>query len=254
VTVEEQNNLSGDITTSTTSTTTTTTTALNTLQTENLGQLARQESGRCFETTFAKFLPKIQKHIAAATSRGLWRVKVDLPLSPWTLDKENQRRLIQKLKENELSAHFKLQPNKLLLVIFWSEFDMNRTSLELVQAIEELEASPPPFKQKQFRKTQKKLDFEQHPSPNSVLSIEPPKEYQAEQIFTIVPLPTTEFVIQNDVESSSESEEGDRDRVVVTKETKNSQKAAQKEARLAEKEQRKAARQQQIQEMKKSKA
>jgi len=235
MTINEQDNLISVLSTSTSIT-------------ENLGKQARLESEKCFEATYAKILPKIRNHIAVASTKGLWRTRIELPLSPWTLDKENQRRLIQKLKENELSAHFKLQPNKLLLVIFWSEFDMNRTSLELVQAIEELEASPPPFKHKQFRKTQKKLGFEQHPSPNSVLSIEPPKEYQAEQNFAIVPLPTTEFVIQNDVESSSD--EGDR--LVVTKETKISQKAAQKEVRLAEKEQRKAARQQQIQEMKKA--
>lgn len=227
MTINEQDNLISVLSTSTSIT-------------ENLGKQARLESEKCFEATYAKILPKIRNHIAVASTKGLWRTRIELPLSPWTLDKENQRRLIEKLKDNELKTHIKIRPNKIFLILFWSEADMKRNSLELLEASEDLDSLP---------SHQKRLE-----QPNVLLIEQPTESTQREsqsKTLALVPYPASENIIENEADSSSNDEE-----VLVVQETRGSQKAAKREAALLaekEKEQKKLARQQQIQEMKRSK-
>jgi len=130
----------------TTQTTTTTTQTTEPQTNETIGSRARQLSEKHFETKSSKIVNSIIKRVLQASGKGLWRVQVKLPNNLWTSDKENQRRLLQRLKEVDLAAWIKSTPTSVLVSVSWSQYDLEHP----IQAQEDLEASENVENEKSF--------------------------------------------------------------------------------------------------------
>jgi hypothetical protein len=96
----------------------------------SIGNRARQSSEKNFEAKSAKILNGLHKRILLASSKGLWRVQIPLPRSTWTLDKENQRRLLERLKEGEVAAWINPTPTSIVIIVSWSQPDIERSGEE----------------------------------------------------------------------------------------------------------------------------
>jgi hypothetical protein len=55
---------------------------------------------------------------------------VKLPSNLWTTDKENQRRLLQKLREGDLAAWVKATSDSVIVSVSWSQFDLEHPGQE----------------------------------------------------------------------------------------------------------------------------
>jgi len=104
---------------------------------ETIGYRARQLCEKHFETKSTKIVNSINKRVLQASGKGLWRVQVKLPNTLWTSDKENQRRILLKLKEGDLAAWIKTSPSSVIVSVSWSQYDLEHPA----QTQEDFESS-----------------------------------------------------------------------------------------------------------------
>eukprot|EP01103_Thecamoeba_quadrilineata_P013026 TRINITY_DN3499_c0_g1_i2.p1 TRINITY_DN3499_c0_g1~~TRINITY_DN3499_c0_g1_i2.p1 ORF type:complete len:259 (-),score=63.91 TRINITY_DN3499_c0_g1_i2:45-821(-) len=104
---------------------------------QNIGLIARQQSGKNFEIRVTSILNSIRRRVELAAEKGLWSIQVNLPKKPWILEKENQRLLQDRLKLEDLCASIEITPTHAVVSVSWYT-DNREPSTLLIQDIQEL--------------------------------------------------------------------------------------------------------------------